>query len=93
MQQVSVKRHLKSTLTKKRTSKHRFRWNFNGLKNNINKENDKRNSINPESGTIFGQVSTQILNNFNAKTLRQPSQAWKVKLIGEGADDAGGNFS
>ena len=43
-----------------------------------------------ESGTIFGQVSTQILNNFNAKTLRQPSQAWKVKLIGEGADDAGG---
>ena len=43
-----------------------------------------------EFGTIFGQVSTQILNNFNAKTLRQPSQAWKVKLIGEGADDAGG---
>ena len=46
MQQVSVKRHLKSTLTKKKSSKHKFRWNFNGSKNNVN-DNDKKNSINP----------------------------------------------
>ena len=47
MQQVSVKRHLKSTLTKKRSSKHRFQWTFDNLKPNV-KDNDKKiNSINP----------------------------------------------
>ena len=28
----------------------------------------------------------------DSQTLRLPSQAWKVKLVGEGADDAGGVF-
>lgn len=28
----------------------------------------------------------------NASDLRLPSRAWKVKLVGEGADDAGGVF-
>ena len=47
MQQVSVKRHLKSTLTKKKSSKHRFQWTFDTLKANV-KDNDRKiNSINP----------------------------------------------
>nr|CAB3252556.1 probable E3 ubiquitin-protein ligase HERC1 [Phallusia mammillata] len=40
---------------------------------------------------IFHQISYQILKQ-NPIELRLPSRAWKVKLIGEGADDAGGVF-
>ena len=47
MQQVSVKRHLKSTLTKKKSSKHRFQWTFDTLKTNVKDNNKKISSINP----------------------------------------------
>ena len=41
--------------------------------------------------SIFEQLSKQILA-FNPEQLRLASRAWKVTLIGEGADDAGGVF-
>ncbi|XP_076815895.1 putative E3 ubiquitin-protein ligase HERC1 isoform X3 [Clavelina lepadiformis] len=40
---------------------------------------------------IFQQISHQILKQ-NAEDLRLPARAWKIKLVGEGADDAGGVF-
>ncbi|XP_007895403.2 probable E3 ubiquitin-protein ligase HERC1 [Callorhinchus milii] len=43
------------------------------------------------SKPIFIQIAKQVVQ-LNASELRLPSRAWKVKLIGEGADDAGGVF-
>ena len=43
------------------------------------------------SKTIFPQIATQILQK-PVVDLRCSSRAWKVNLIGEGADDAGGVF-
>ncbi|KAL1506224.1 hypothetical protein ABEB36_005622 [Hypothenemus hampei] len=40
---------------------------------------------------IFIQVAKQVVD-INPQELRLPSRAWKVKLVGEGADDAGGVF-
>lgn len=37
------------------------------------------------------QIAKQVVN-LNPTELRLPSRAWKVKLVGEGADDAGGVF-
>lgn len=37
------------------------------------------------------QIARQVVK-LNASDLRLPSRAWKVKLVGEGADDAGGVF-
>ncbi|KAF6207949.1 hypothetical protein GE061_016398 [Apolygus lucorum] len=45
------------------------------------------NAIEP----IFMQVARQVVK-MKASDLRLPSRAWKVKLVGEGADDAGGVF-
>lgn len=41
--------------------------------------------------TIFSQISSQVVK-LKPADLRLPARAWKVKLIGEGADDAGGVF-
>ena len=41
--------------------------------------------------SVYEQLSKQVLS-FNLEQLRLPSRAWKVTLIGEGADDAGGVF-
>ena len=90
MQQVSVKRHLKSSLsTKQKFFKRKLKWKF---ESSLDDSNGGISESKSDNGTIFGQVSHQILSNFNAQSLRLPSQAWKVKLIGEGADDAGGVF-
>ncbi|XP_034166972.2 probable E3 ubiquitin-protein ligase HERC1 isoform X4 [Pangasianodon hypophthalmus] len=43
------------------------------------------------SKPIFVQIAKQVVN-VNPTELRLPSRAWKVKLVGEGADDAGGVF-
>jgi len=51
----------------------------------------KRLSSNGTNMCIFEQVAKQIVN-IDAELLRLPSRAWKVKLVGEGADDAGGVF-
>lgn len=83
IQQVSVKRHLKS-LTRMRTPKLKFSMRPKKDKNEVA-------CCAQVESTIFAQVANQIMN-FSAQTLRLPSQAWKVKLIGEGADDAGGVF-
>lgn len=40
---------------------------------------------------IFIQVAKQVVE-MRPQELRLPSRAWKVKLVGEGADDAGGVF-
>jgi len=40
---------------------------------------------------IFTQIAQQVIK-LSAAELRLPARAWKVKLIGEGADDAGGVF-
>ncbi|KAG2466568.1 HERC1 ligase, partial [Polypterus senegalus] len=40
---------------------------------------------------IFIQIAKQVVS-LNPSELRLPSRAWKVKLVGEGADDAGGVF-
>ncbi|XP_045467504.1 probable E3 ubiquitin-protein ligase HERC1 isoform X2 [Harmonia axyridis] len=40
---------------------------------------------------IFVQIAKQIVK-FPPIEVRLPSRAWKVKLVGEGADDAGGVF-
>nr|QHB15577.1 putative E3 ubiquitin-protein ligase HERC1 [Bemisia tabaci] len=40
---------------------------------------------------IFTQIAAQVIR-MKPADLRLPSRAWKVKLIGEGADDAGGVF-
>ena len=40
---------------------------------------------------MFPQIAPQILQK-TASELRCPSRAWKVNLVGEGADDAGGVF-
>lgn len=40
---------------------------------------------------IFIQVAKQVVD-MKPSELRLPSRAWKVKLLGEGADDAGGVF-
>ena len=41
--------------------------------------------------TIFEQIASQI-EPLSGDTLRLPARAWKVRLVGEGADDAGGVF-
>nr|XP_015798394.2 probable E3 ubiquitin-protein ligase HERC1 isoform X1 [Nothobranchius furzeri] len=43
------------------------------------------------SKPIFVQIAKQVVN-LDPLELRLPSRAWKVKLVGEGADDAGGVF-
>ncbi|KAJ8338960.1 hypothetical protein SKAU_G00357460 [Synaphobranchus kaupii] len=43
------------------------------------------------SKPIFVQIAKQVVS-LNPMELRLPSRAWKVKLVGEGADDAGGVF-
>lgn len=43
------------------------------------------------SKSIFPQVASQILQKSPAD-IRCPSRAWKVNLMWEGADDAGGVF-
>ena len=43
------------------------------------------------SRPVFPQISSQILQKTPSE-LRCPSRAWKVNLVGEGADDAGGVF-
>ncbi|XP_044259648.1 probable E3 ubiquitin-protein ligase HERC1 isoform X3 [Tribolium madens] len=40
---------------------------------------------------VFIQIAKQVVN-IKPQELRLPSRAWKVKLVGEGADDAGGVF-
>uniref|UniRef100_A0A8C4QS03 HECT-type E3 ubiquitin transferase n=1 Tax=Eptatretus burgeri TaxID=7764 RepID=A0A8C4QS03_EPTBU len=40
---------------------------------------------------IFVQIARQVVK-LSPSYLRLPSRAWKVKLVGEGADDAGGVF-
>ncbi|XP_077870271.1 putative E3 ubiquitin-protein ligase HERC1 [Saccoglossus kowalevskii] len=40
---------------------------------------------------IFVQIAKQVVK-LKAADLRLPARAWKVKLVGEGADDAGGVF-
>ncbi|KAL3277276.1 hypothetical protein HHI36_012626 [Cryptolaemus montrouzieri] len=40
---------------------------------------------------IFVQIAKQIVE-IKPQDVRLPSRAWKVKLVGEGADDAGGVF-
>lgn len=40
---------------------------------------------------IFTQLSSQLLSR-NPHDLRCSQRAWKVTLVGEGADDAGGVF-
>ncbi|XP_063678582.1 uncharacterized protein LOC134814412 isoform X4 [Bolinopsis microptera] len=45
----------------------------------------------PEVQPIFTQISEQVVK-LSPPDLRLPSRAWKIKLIGEGADDAGGVF-
>lgn len=40
---------------------------------------------------ILAQISSQVVK-LRPADLRLPARAWKVKLIGEGADDAGGVF-
>lgn len=40
---------------------------------------------------IFVQIAKQVIDMM-PQDLRLPSRAWKVKLVGEGADDAGGVF-
>ncbi|XP_074033510.1 probable E3 ubiquitin-protein ligase HERC1 isoform X2 [Leptinotarsa decemlineata] len=40
---------------------------------------------------IFIQIAKQVVD-IMPQDLRLPSRAWKVKLVGEGADDAGGVF-
>jgi len=40
---------------------------------------------------MFTQIAQQVIK-LSAGDLRLPTRAWKVKLIGEGADDAGGVF-
>uniref|UniRef100_A0A665WLM9 HECT-type E3 ubiquitin transferase n=1 Tax=Echeneis naucrates TaxID=173247 RepID=A0A665WLM9_ECHNA len=47
--------------------------------------------IRRSSKPIFVQIAKQVVS-LNPLELRLPSRAWKVKLIGEGADDAGGVF-
>ena len=45
----------------------------------------------PMVEAIFTQISEQVVK-LSPPDLRLPSRAWKIKLIGEGADDAGGVF-
>lgn len=40
---------------------------------------------------VFTQIAQQVVK-LKSEDLRLPARAWKVKLIGEGADDAGGVF-
>ncbi|KAK7467957.1 hypothetical protein BaRGS_00036800 [Batillaria attramentaria] len=40
---------------------------------------------------VYLQIAQQVVQ-LKAEDLRLPSRAWKVKLVGEGADDAGGVF-
>ena len=41
--------------------------------------------------SIFSQIAAQI-GTMDPMDLRLPARSWKVKLVGEGADDAGGVF-
>ena len=88
IQQVAIKRYLKHNV-KKRALKHKFSW-FTSKKVEFKECQEIDDKMSCET-TIFGQAFHQVLR-CNSQTLRLPSQAWKVKLIGEGADDAGGVF-
>ncbi|RZF46258.1 hypothetical protein LSTR_LSTR017165, partial [Laodelphax striatellus] len=50
-----------------------------------------RRLMRPGVRPIFVQVAKQVVK-MRPADLRLPSRAWKVKLVGEGADDAGGVF-
>ena len=43
------------------------------------------------SKPVFPQIAAKIIQ-LPASELRCPARAWKVNLLGEGADDAGGVF-
>ena len=58
--------------------------------NNPNKKSSKANPQNINA-FIFSQIAVQIAA-MDPSELRLPARSWKVKLIGEGADDAGGVF-
>merc|ERR1719219_2781475 len=49
------------------------------------------NSLNP-TYSVFEQLANQVVHNTKPADLLLPARAWKVQLIGEGADDAGGVF-
>ncbi|KAJ8985353.1 hypothetical protein NQ317_008384 [Molorchus minor] len=53
----------------------------------VRRISNEGNKIKP----IFIQIAKQVVD-IKPQDLRLPSRAWKVKLVGEGADDAGGVF-
>lgn len=53
--------------------------------------NKKRLFVGRKCKPIFVQIAKQVVEMM-PQDLRLPSRAWKVKLVGEGADDAGGVF-
>ena len=92
LQQVTVKRYLKS-VKRKSCPRHRFAWNEVKADDQV-LDDMISHPINvnfPPEATIFAQVANQVMK-VDSQVLRFPSQAWKVKLVGEGADDAGGVF-
>ena len=58
-----------------------------------NNQNKKASNVKPQNinAFIFSQIAVQIAA-MDPSDLRLPARSWKVKLIGEGADDAGGVF-
>ena len=58
-------------------------WNFNWKKYIF--------SSGKKCKPIYVQIARQVVK-LRPSDLRLPARAWKVKLIGEGADDAGGVF-
>ena len=42
--------------------------------------------------SVFEQLANQVVHTTKPNDLLLPARAWKVQLIGEGADDAGGVF-
>ena len=42
--------------------------------------------------SVFEQLANQVVHSTKPSELLLPARAWKVQLIGEGADDAGGVF-
>ena len=76
IQQVAIKRHLKNNI-KTKSKKNKFSW-----RKSEKVEKPITEDRIPSETTIFGQASHQVLR-CNSQTLRLPSQAWKVKLIGK----------
>ena len=62
----------------------------NAEKNNLNNKSVDDQSQNINS-FMFTQIALQV-SAMDPADLRLPARSWKVKLIGEGADDAGGVF-